>query len=149
MGHCINTHYYYYNNYYYNYNMGLPLMEMDVWWFWSVSCMIFSRNKLNRMGGRTHIADCSGGHCWSSHIATATGLHARLCQTPSGSLCSCGTDHSGVVHASLWWLLKICSTVPQLSLKPVCSSASSSSALGSSRLRITCSMILRGWLMVW
>ena len=34
--------------------MGLPLMEMDVWWSWSVSCMIFSRNKLNRMGESKH-----------------------------------------------------------------------------------------------
>ena len=30
--------------------MGLPPVEIDVWWPWSVSCLIFSRNKLNRMG---------------------------------------------------------------------------------------------------
>ena len=35
-------------------NMGLPPLEMDVWWSWSVSCMIFSRNKLNRLGKRKH-----------------------------------------------------------------------------------------------
>ena len=29
--------------------MGLPLMEMDVWWSCNVSCMIFSRKKLNKM----------------------------------------------------------------------------------------------------
>ena len=35
-------------------HMDLPLMEMDVWWSWSVSCMIFSRNKLNRMDESKH-----------------------------------------------------------------------------------------------
>ena len=33
---------------------GLPPMEMDMWWSWSDSCMIFSRNKLNRMGESKH-----------------------------------------------------------------------------------------------
>ena len=67
------------------------------------------------------LADCSRGlHCWSSHIVPewlepdlplcwsfwgpATGLYVRLCQTPSWSLWSCGTDYTGVVGASLWWL---------------------------------------------
>ena len=35
-------------------NMGLPTMETDVRWSWSVSCMIFSRNKLKRMGESKH-----------------------------------------------------------------------------------------------
>ena len=34
------------------FHMGLPPLEMDVWWSCSVSCMIFSRNKLNWMGER-------------------------------------------------------------------------------------------------
>ena len=48
--------------------------------------------------------------CWS-FLVPATGLHARLCQKLSWSLWSCGTDCAGVVGASLWCLLKICSTV--------------------------------------
>ena len=43
-------------------------------------------------------------------------------------------------------LLKISSTVLRPALKPACSSASSSSALALSRLRITQNMILLGWL---
>ena len=35
-------------------HVGLSPMEMDVWWSWSVSCMIFSGNKLNRMGESKH-----------------------------------------------------------------------------------------------
>ena len=110
--------------------MGLPPIEMDLWWSWCVSCMISSRNKLNGMGEskrpdghlllswRTPVADCSRGlHFWISHIVPewlepvlplcwsfwgpATGLHARLCQTPSWSLWSCGTDHADIVGASL------------------------------------------------
>ena len=44
-------------------------------------------------------------------------------------------------------LLKICSTVLRPGLKPVCSSASSSSALALSRLRITRGVILLGCLL--
>ena len=33
---------------------GLPPMEMNVKWTWSVSCMIVSRNKLNRMDESKH-----------------------------------------------------------------------------------------------
>ena len=101
-------------------------------WSWSVSCMIFSRNKLKRMNEsipnghlvfswRTPLANCSKGlHCWSSRIVPhwlepvlplcwsfwgpATGVHARLCQTHTWRLWSCGTDHAGVMDASLWWL---------------------------------------------
>ena len=29
-------------------------LEMDVWWSWSASCMVFSRNKLNRIGESKH-----------------------------------------------------------------------------------------------
>ena len=29
--------------------VGLSPMEIDVWWSWSVTCLILSRNKLNRM----------------------------------------------------------------------------------------------------
>ena len=36
-------------------HMGLPTMDIDVWWSWSVFCMIFSRNKLNRMGESKHL----------------------------------------------------------------------------------------------
>ena len=114
-------------------HMYLPPTEMDVWWSWTVSCMIFSGNKCNRMGEskhpwrtptvvwRTPLANCSTGlHCWSFHRVPewlepvlplywnfwrlATDLHDRLCQTPSLSLWNCGTDHAGVVGASLWWL---------------------------------------------
>ena len=35
-------------------HMGLPPMGVDMWWSWSVSCMIFSRGKLNRMGESKH-----------------------------------------------------------------------------------------------
>ena len=35
-------------------HMGFPPIEMDVWWSWSVFCMIFPRNKLNRMGESKH-----------------------------------------------------------------------------------------------
>ena len=34
--------------------MGLPPMDMDMWWSWSVSCIIFSVNKLNRMAESKH-----------------------------------------------------------------------------------------------
>ena len=34
--------------------MGVPPMVMDVWWSCSISCLIFSRNKLNRMGESEH-----------------------------------------------------------------------------------------------
>ena len=30
-------------------HMGLPPLEMDVWWLWSVSCMNFFSSKLNMM----------------------------------------------------------------------------------------------------
>ena len=92
-------------------HMGLPPMEMDAWWPWSISCMRFSRNKLNRMcemsvldghlllSWRTPLADCSRGlHSWSSHRVPkwlqpvlppclslwgpATGLLAKIYQTP-------------------------------------------------------------------
>ena len=58
-----------------------------------------------------------GLHCWSSHIVPewlepvlplcwsfwrpATGLHVGLCQMPSLSLWSCGSDRAGVIGASL------------------------------------------------
>ena len=35
-------------------HIDLPPMEMDVWWPWSVSCMIFFRNKSNRMDESKH-----------------------------------------------------------------------------------------------
>ena len=35
-------------------HMSLAPKEMDVWWSWSVSCKIFSGNKLNRMGESKH-----------------------------------------------------------------------------------------------
>ena len=35
-------------------HMDLPPTEMDVWWSWSVARLIFSRNKLNRMGESKH-----------------------------------------------------------------------------------------------
>ena len=64
---------------------------------------------------RTPLADCPRGlHCWRSYTVPkwlepvhslwwsfwgpATGLHARLCQTPSWSLRICGTDRTGVVR---------------------------------------------------
>ena len=47
---------------------------------------------------------------------------------------------------SMTWPLNICSTALRPGLKPACSSASSPSALTSSRSRITRSMILLGWL---
>ena len=95
-------------------HMGLPLMEMDVWWPWSVSCMIFSRNKLNRMGESKHpwrtlfvvlknwrswlfhgtllqnfhvVPEWLGlvlHPCWS-FWGPAACLHNRLCQTPSNA----------------------------------------------------------------
>ena len=34
--------------------MGLPPMEMNVWWSWSVSYITFSRNKLNWIGESKH-----------------------------------------------------------------------------------------------
>ena len=164
--------------------MGLLPMEMNEWCSWSVSCMISARNNLNRMGESkyprrtpTVVLETSLSclfkvlHCWSSLIVPewlelvfqlcwsfwgpATGLHARLCQTPSWSLWSCRTDRTGVVVASLWWLKcrrSFCSTVLQPGLKPAYSSASSSSTFAFSQLRITQSTMLLGWLirlMVW
>ena len=35
-------------------HMGLQPMEMDVWWSWSLSCMMFSTNRLNRMSENEH-----------------------------------------------------------------------------------------------
>ena len=35
-------------------HVGLPELNMDVWWSWSVSCVILSRNKLNRMSESKH-----------------------------------------------------------------------------------------------
>ena len=35
-------------------HMGLPPMEMGVWWSWGVYCMIFFVNKLNRTGESKH-----------------------------------------------------------------------------------------------
>ena len=114
-------------------HMGLPPVEIDVWWPLSVSCMIFCWNSWTgwvRVGfpdrhlllsWKTSVADCSRGpHCWISHIVPerlepdlslcwrfwgpATGLYVRLCQMPSWRLWSCGIDHTGVIGASLWWL---------------------------------------------
>ena len=91
--------------------VGLSPMEMDVWWSWSVSCMIFSWNKLNRMGDSKHprltptvvlknssiwlfkstalmefsysawMAGTSPSSCWSLW-GPVTGLHVRHSQTP-------------------------------------------------------------------
>ena len=135
---------------------GLPPMEMDAWWSWSVSCMIFSENKSNNVGESKYLCRTptvvlknSPGwlfkrsallefsyserlelvlHLCQSFWGPATGLHAGLRQMPSWSLWSCETDHAGIVGASLW-LLKICFTVLKPGLKPSCSSASSSYAL--------------------
>ena len=114
----------------------LPPMEMDVWWSWSVSYMIFSGNKLNKMGESKHPWWISTGALknspswlfkrtallefsytdvvpdWLEPVlplccslwGPATGLLARLCQTSSWSLWSCGTEHAGVVGGSLSWL---------------------------------------------
>ena len=114
---------------------------------------------------RTSLADCSRElHCWSSHIVSewlelvlrlcwsfqgpATGVRARLCQNAilksmkllnrSHWCCRC--------FCMMTRLLKICSTVLRPGLKPAGSSAISSSALALSRLRITRSIILLGWL---
>ena len=79
-----------------------------LWWSWSSPGTSWTRRIgiLDRhllLSRRTPLADCSRGlHCWSSHIVPewlepvlplcwsfwgpATGLHARLCQTPSWSL---------------------------------------------------------------
>ena len=35
-------------------HMGLPPVEMDVWWSLSVFCTILSWNKLNRVGESKH-----------------------------------------------------------------------------------------------
>ena len=42
-------------------HMGLLSMEMDMWWSRCVSCMIFYRNKLNRMGESEHPQQTLGG----------------------------------------------------------------------------------------
>ena len=157
--------------------MGLPPIETDVWWSLSVFCMIFSRNKLNRMGENKHpwwtppvvlknssswlfkrTALLEFSHstwmAWTSSSSTLKLL--RTCHRPAFQTLSniflkswsCGTDHAGVVEASLWLLdywrsVLLCSG---LDLKPAWYSASSSSALALSQLRITQSMILLGWL---
>ena len=88
---------------------------------------------------RTPITDCSRRlHCLGSHIVPewikpvlslwwrfwgpARGLLARLCQMPSWSLWTCGTDGAVVSGASLWWLLKIYSTALRPDPKPTFSS---------------------------
>ena len=35
-------------------HVGLPSVEMDVWWSWCVSCMVFSRNKWSIVGESKH-----------------------------------------------------------------------------------------------
>ena len=86
--------------------------------------------------------------CWSFWRAVI----ARICQTPSWSLWSCGTDCAGFEYAFLlflllltriWKFVLLCSGLGQ---KPDCSSPSSNSTLTLSRLRITRSMILLEWL---
>ena len=49
--------------------MGLPPMEIDVWWPWSVSCMIFSRKKLNRVG--------ESEHPWRTHTVVLKNSHSE------------------------------------------------------------------------
>ena len=99
-------------------HMGLLPIEMDEWWSWNVSCMIFSRNKLNWMGKSKHpwriptlvwknspIADCWRGlQCWSSHAVpewlepvlplcwSLRTCHRPARQTLSNFYTSCSTE---------------------------------------------------------
>ena len=49
-------------------NICRPSTEVDVWWSWSVSCMIFSRNKLNRMVSLTVVLRNSSGWYPRAHL---------------------------------------------------------------------------------
>ena len=88
---------------------------VGTFWIGWVRVSIPDRHLL--LSWKTPLAGCSRGlHCWSFHIVPewlelvlplcwsfwgpTTGLHARLCQMPSWSLWSCGTDHADVVSAS-------------------------------------------------
>ena len=153
----------------------LTPMEMDVWWSYAVvSCMIFSRNKLKKMGESKHPWRIPTVvlknfprklHCWSSHMvpewlepprSSSMLKLLRTCHRPA-----CQTLSNAFLKTKKLWnkshwccmccfmmtrLLKVCSTVLRPGLKLACSSASSSSALSLSRLRTTRSMILLGWL---
>ena len=106
--------------------MDLSTVEMDVWGYgvfsawsspetnWAEWVRVGNPDGNLLLSWRTFLADCSRGlHCWGSHTVSerlelvlhlcwsfwgpATDLHARLCQTPSWSLWSCGTDRAGVV----------------------------------------------------
>ena len=100
--------------------MSLPPVELEMWLSWSVSCLIFSTNKMNRMGESKHprrtptivLKNSSGWQLkrtahWSSHIVPEWlepvlplcwslwwPCHRRARQTlscvPSWSLWSCG-----------------------------------------------------------
>ena len=114
--------------------MGLPPMEMDVWWSWHVSCMIVSWNKLNRTGvskqpwqtptvvlknspswlfKRTALLEFSYS-AWTTWSSPSSMLKLLMpCHRPASQtlsnvflkpLWSCGTDHTGVEGSSLWWL---------------------------------------------
>ena len=159
-------------------NMGLPLMEMGVWWLWSVACIIFSWTMLNRMGESKHPwrtptivlknspswlfkttallgFSCSAWMAWTRPSSMLKLL--RTCHRPEHKILSNVFSKPMKLQNRLQWclgclsmmspLLKICSTVLWPNLKPACSSASSSSALILSWLRITWGMILYGgWL---
>ena len=130
-------------------HLGLPQMAMDVWWSWIVSCMIFSRNRSNRMGEskhpwrtpiivwknspiwllkRTTLLDFSYS-AWMAWISPSFVLKLlRTCDTPE-----CQTLSNACLKSMKLWnrsswcfstttrLLKICYTVLGPGLKPACS----------------------------
>ena len=144
-------------------HMGLPPMEMDVC---SISCMLFSTNKLNRMGESKHpwrtsvVLKNSPGwlfkrtalleisySAWMAWASPSCMLKLlRTCQWPA-----CQTLSNAFLKSLKLWnrsrwcrrcftvmtrFLKICFTVFRPGLKPAWSSASSLSALALSWLRI-------------
>ena len=115
-------------------HIGLPPMEMDVWWSRSVCAWSFlgiswtGWVRISIPDGhllsswRPPVADWSRGlHCWSSHIWCPNGLNQSFHYVEASedllqasmpdsvrrlpwSLWSCGTDCAGFVGVCLWWL---------------------------------------------
>ena len=155
-------------------HIGIPSAETDVWWSWSVSSMVFSRNKLNWTDDskhpwqtpvvlknspswlfkRTALLKFSyrGWMAWTRSSPLLELM--RICyRPPCLTLSHAFLKSMKLRNRSRWGCrcfsmattrdLFYCSTVY---IKAAYSSVHSSSAMALSRLRITRSMILLGWL---
>ena len=103
------------------FGVGLPPMEMDVWWSWSVFCIIFSRNKLNRMGE----TESSKHLLWTPNIVlknTPSLLFMRIALLEfscSAQMALSWTSPSAMLMLLRTWRRSVCQTLSNAFLKAI------------------------------